>query len=78
SLASKIGGIPSAIRNVKNGWTFSLDASPELYCDRIQDYLSSKTSYQELALSSFQEYSQRLNWRYAGNKVHDLIEEYCT
>jgi glycosyltransferase involved in cell wall biosynthesis len=77
SLATKVGGIPTAIQDGKNGKTFQLDENPEKYCDYIESLMSSKQGYYELALSSFREYSEKLNWFSAGKKVYDLIQEFC-
>ena len=77
SLATRVGGIPTAIQDGKNGQTFPLDESPEKYCDYIERFMSSKQEYNELALSSFREYSERLNWLSAGKKVYDLIQKFC-
>jgi glycosyltransferase involved in cell wall biosynthesis len=78
SLATNVGGIPSAIRNGINGQTFATEESPEHYCDYIEKILSSKQAYNELARSSFREYSERLNWRVAGRTVHNLLSEFCS
>lgn len=77
SLATNVGGIPSAISDGKNGQTFPLAASPEAYCEIIEKYFSSKEEYRKLALSSFKEYETRLNWTVSGKKVRHLIESYC-
>lgn len=77
SLATKVGGIPTAIRDGKNGCTFHLDEIPEKYCDYIEKFMSSKDNYRELAFSCFQEYSERLNWHSAGRKVFDFVREFC-
>jgi glycosyltransferase involved in cell wall biosynthesis len=77
SLATRVGGISTAIRDGKNGQTFSVDENPEKYCDYIERLMSSKQEYKDLALSSFREYSARLNWLSAGSRVHDLIREFC-
>ena len=77
SLATNVGGIPTVIHDGKNGQTFPLDARPEQYCDYIERFISSKQLYDELALSSFREYSEKLNWLSAGRKVYDLMQEFC-
>jgi glycosyltransferase involved in cell wall biosynthesis len=77
SLATRVGGIPTAIQDEKNGHTFLLNESPKKYCDYIERFVSSKQQYNELALSSFREYFERLNWLSAGRKVYDLIQEFC-
>ena len=77
SLATKVGGISTVIQDGKNGHTFPLDELPESYCDYIETFMSSKQAYRELALSSFREYSERLNWSSAGRNVYNLIQEFC-
>jgi glycosyltransferase involved in cell wall biosynthesis len=77
SLTTRVGGIPTAIEEGRNGWTFPLDGTAKEYCDYIERYMSSKADYRELALSSFKEYSERLNWSSAGKNVYDLIQEFC-
>lgn len=77
SLATKVGGIPTAVRDGKNGWTFELAETPEKYCEYIEKAMLSKDDYRVLALSCFQEYSERLNWHCAGMKVSDLLKEFC-
>ena len=77
SLATDVGGISTAIRNGRNGFTFDLDESPLKYCDYIERVMSSADNYREIALSSFREYCERLNWQTAGTKVNTLLQEFC-
>ncbi|MGG6269240.1 glycosyltransferase family 4 protein [Leptolyngbya sp. AN03gr2] len=77
SLATQVGGIPTAIHQGKNGWTFPLDAAPEAYCDCIERLIESRSHYRQVARSTFQEYTERLNWQSAGQQVRDLIQAYC-
>jgi glycosyltransferase involved in cell wall biosynthesis len=76
-LASRVGGIPTAVQDGKNGHTFSLDDKPEKYCECIEDLMSSTQKYGMLAQSSFKEYSERLTWSTAGSKLASLIHEFC-
>lgn len=78
SLATKVGGITTAVKDYKNGHTFSLDESPEKYCDFIEEFMSSKQKYAELAASSFAEYSKNLNWACSGKKVSKFLQEFCS
>lgn len=78
SLATRVGGIPTVIHDGLNGQTFPLDENPEKYCEYIEMLLSSKDKYEQLAMSTFKEYSERLNWETAGKKVYELIEEFCS
>ena len=77
SLATRVGGIPTAIHDGENGQTFPIDEGPVKYCDYIETVLSSQQGYRALARSSFNEYSTRLNWSSAGKRVRDLILEFC-
>ena len=75
SLATNVGGIPTAIRDGLNGKTFSRDASIEEYCEYILNLFSDYSEYEKLALSSFNEYQSRLNWSVAGQTVKKLMME---
>lgn len=77
SLASDVGGIPSAVRDNINGQTFTLDSDAYNYCDYILQLVNSKERYRSLAISSYQEYTHRLNWSVAGETIKNLITEHC-
>jgi glycosyltransferase involved in cell wall biosynthesis len=77
SLATNVGGIPSAIRNGFNGQTFDLQASEDEYCSYILTQLSQKDRYYGLSLSAYDEYSRRLNWTVAGKAIAAHIQELC-
>lgn len=74
-LGTKVGGVPSAIRDGVNGITFDLEAEPEAYCHYIRHQMEEATRYQALALSSFQEYKTRLNWDVAGQQAMAILRE---
>ncbi len=75
SLATNVGGITTQIVDNKNGWTFELDALPEEYGKRIKKMMLSKARYIDLARSSFEEYEARLNWKSAGLKLREVMEQ---
>jgi len=77
SLATDVGGVTTAIHNGKNGQTFSPTDEPEKYCQYILNLMANRQEYERISLSSFQEYTERLNWKTAGQKMHDLIIEFC-
>jgi glycosyltransferase involved in cell wall biosynthesis len=73
-LATKVGGIPTIIRDDLNGRTFDLKADVREYCNYIIQLFSNYNQYKQLALSSFNEYQSRLNWSFAGQSVRELLE----
>jgi glycosyltransferase involved in cell wall biosynthesis len=76
SLATNVGGIPSAVRDGVNGQTFAPDAPAEAYADFIETLWRAPTRYRDLASSAFHEYQTRLNWDVAGRSAKQLIQEY--
>ena len=66
SLATKVGGIPTAVRNGGNGKTFPLDAPPAEYAAFIRRNFDSYAGYEALARSAFREFETRLNWGVSG------------
>jgi glycosyltransferase involved in cell wall biosynthesis len=74
-LATKVGGIPTIIKDGLNGKTFSLQASISEYCTYIAYLMTNSAEYKILAHSSFNEYQSRLNWAVAGQAAKRLIME---
>lgn len=74
-IASQVGGIPDVVHHGINGMTFSLDATIKDYCDSIINLMTNCDQYEELALSSFNEYQNRLNWKTAADTVKNLIKD---
>jgi glycosyltransferase involved in cell wall biosynthesis len=77
SLAADVGGVSTVVRDGKNGRLFKLEDEPEKYAEYIHQLISSREAYEQLSLSSFQEYTERLNWTVAGKRVRDLIHNSC-
>ncbi|MDR1683623.1 MAG: glycosyltransferase family 4 protein [Candidatus Symbiothrix sp.] len=75
SLAPKTGGVTTVVLDNRNGMTFDLSADPEEYADYIAHLFSNRESYRRLALSSYNEYSTRLNWNTAGETIMNSIKE---
>lgn len=62
SLATRVGGVPTAVVDGRNGRLFPLDSGPDPYCAYVDDMLRRPAQYRELARSSFNEHATRLNW----------------
>lgn len=74
-LTSQVGGIPTIVKDHINGKTFSLETTTENYCEYILDLMQNDSRYEELALSAFNEYKIRLNWKGATQSVKKLLLE---
>jgi glycosyltransferase involved in cell wall biosynthesis len=74
-ISTKVGGIPTIIKDNLNGKVFSIDAGIDEYCTYIYDLFSDYSQYQQLAFSAFNEYQTRLNWSAAGQTAKKLFKE---
>jgi len=72
-ITTHVGGIGSIVKPDINGMTFGLDTPIGQWCDYIIALHQDKKRYQELALSSYNEFVTRLNWQSSCAKVTELI-----
>lgn len=77
-LSTNVGGIPTIIKDGLNGKIFFRNAEISEYCTYISNLLSNKEQYDDLALSSFNEYQSRLNWLAAGRTVKKLLMRFVS
>ncbi|HUQ20714.1 MAG TPA: glycosyltransferase, partial [Gemmatimonadaceae bacterium] len=75
SIASDVGGIPSAIRDGVNGFTFPLRSIVENAADQIAILWNHSLKYDELCRSAFVDAHQRLTWSAAGHAVSEILHE---
>ncbi len=75
SLSRKTGGITTAIKDGKNGFTLDVNAGVKEYADLILNNFTDPEKYAALALSSYNEYETRLNWNTTGNLITRYISE---
>ncbi|HEX9378948.1 MAG TPA: glycosyltransferase family 4 protein [Gaiellaceae bacterium] len=73
-ITTKVGGIPTIVRDGVNGMILDVEAPPSDFADAIREGLSSLESYRRLALRSHEEYRSRLNWTSGGLEVKRLFE----
>lgn len=74
SLAPRVGGITTAIADGRNGYTLDPAAPAATYCAEIARLFKDRNAYDALARTSFQEYSDRLNWNVAGERIRAIID----
>ena len=72
-FASNVGGIPSVIKENINGFLFDLNLTPKENAIYISEKINS-TNYKQLALSSFEEYKNNLNWEVISKKLKKEFE----
>lgn len=62
SIATQVGGVPSAVHDGVSGKLLPFAAEAEDYADLIFDLLDDAASYRKLAATSFAEYESRFAW----------------
>ncbi|NJL61713.1 MAG: glycosyltransferase family 4 protein [Methylacidiphilales bacterium] len=72
-ISTHIGGIPTIIKDNLNGKLFKLDDSITNYCDYITNTFQDYSTYENLAISSFNEYCTRLNWKAVANTAKQIF-----
>ncbi len=75
SIAADVGGVRQVIRNGKNGYLLPPNATPEEYARQISEIWNNPQKYQELRLSSRQEFEERLNWNVWERKINCVLTE---
>jgi glycosyltransferase involved in cell wall biosynthesis len=71
SLATSVGGVPTAVRHGSNGALFDLSSGPAVYADFVE---SAMPHYEFLAQQSVREYHDRLNWSTSGLAVQRILD----
>lgn len=74
-LTTYVGGISTIVKDHINGMTFGLDAPIATYCDYIVKTQQAPHHYEQLALSSYNEFVTRLNWKIAAQTVKKMIAD---
>jgi glycosyltransferase involved in cell wall biosynthesis len=74
-ITSSVGGIPTIIKNGKNGYLFPANSSASVYTNCIEKLFSNYDDYIKLAENSFKEYEKRLNWYVSVSKAISSIRE---
>lgn len=75
ALSTNVGGISTIIKDEINGKKFAPDAPPVAWSSYIADTFTDRAKYNEMCLSSFNEYENRLNWNVAGKTIMKMLRE---
>jgi len=75
SVSFHVGGIPTAVKIGQNGHLFSPEAGVTEFSDCLFDLFTDRRRYNELALSSFNEFQSRLNWGIAGKTIMKHLKD---
>lgn len=75
SAASRVGGIPSAVREGITGELFDADAPADEYVDHIGGLLDDRDEYRARALRAFDEYERVLSWAVQAKRVGSRLAE---
>jgi glycosyltransferase involved in cell wall biosynthesis len=75
SLASRVGGIPWAVREGVTGALFDVDAAGELYADYVWQLLEDRPRYNAMALGAFDEYERDISWEVQAKRVRARLEK---
>jgi glycosyltransferase involved in cell wall biosynthesis len=76
-VTSNVGGIPTVVRTGVNGAMFPLENFVEQACHFIRNSMENSSMYSQLAVNSFGQYENRLNWKVAGKRVKEMLEGIC-
>lgn len=72
-LTTDVGGIPTIIKEGKNGYMLPLSASSDNYANLVTKNFSNKTTYEQLVKTAREEYDSRLNWDKWAESIHQVM-----
>jgi glycosyltransferase involved in cell wall biosynthesis len=75
SLASRVGGIPSAVREGVTGALLDAAASAEEYADHVWPLMEDRAQYEAMTLGAFDEYQRALSWEAQAKRVGARLAE---
>ena len=73
ALTSDVAGFKTLVRQGINGYVFSLPDYVEAAAERVAGLMGNLSPFREMALTSFREYQNRLNWKTAGKQVLEIL-----
>jgi glycosyltransferase involved in cell wall biosynthesis len=74
-VTSNVGGIPTVVRPGVNGAMLRLENFVQEACNFIRNTMKDSDLYNRVAIDSFGQYENKLNWKVAGSRIKELLEE---
>jgi glycosyltransferase involved in cell wall biosynthesis len=74
-ITTDTGGLSTYVRQGRNGIRLPLSASAETYAEHIYRLFHDPEAYAAMALSGWEEYDQRLNWRSSVASLLALLQQ---
>jgi glycosyltransferase involved in cell wall biosynthesis len=75
SIASDVGGIPTAVVTGRGGWRFAPTAAPAVIADKIATIFGNREAWKEACYRARHEYEDRLNWQVSGKLVKKRLQD---
>ncbi len=75
SIATKTGGISSAIKEGLNGYLIDMNENEKKFADKIFSIFTDKEAFKKLRLSTRVQYESRLNWSVWVENFNKLIQD---
>ena len=75
SLATRVGGIPTAVRDGGNGMLFERQTFVRNCAAHVLEVFGNPRHYREMAIAAREEYETRLNWKVSGRRVKELAAQ---
>jgi glycosyltransferase involved in cell wall biosynthesis len=72
-ISSNIGGIPTIVREDTNGFLYPLNTDITEIAAKIQTLMDNRAELERLSLSSYNQFTERLNWNVACKRVKEII-----
>jgi glycosyltransferase involved in cell wall biosynthesis len=73
-LTTNTGGISTIVKENINGKAFEVTSPAQQYAEFVLQKFNNYNSYHDLALSSFEDYRNRLNWKVSGKRMVELMK----
>lgn len=75
TLTNNAGGLATTVKHGVSGVVFPIDSSPEVYVNKIKEYINNIESYNRLVETTKERYDRELNWEFAGGLVYEAVRE---